>query len=192
MQKKYLRYLESKSKNFYKNNNIFDIILYGSSTKGEEEPRDIDILLIFEKKSLRERAELGQKLKEKLKNNKIKNIDIKTINLKEIFQKEFLARQGILSEGYSLINKENLSERIGFKGKMLFSYNLKNLNHNEKTKFTYALSGRNSRGMLKKLKGKFVGRGAVLIPIENSIKFKKFLDEWNINYKQKILLVSKR
>ncbi len=190
MPKDYLKLLESKCKKFAEQNNLFDVVLYGSSVKGKEKPRDIDLLLIFENEKLKKRAEKGQELKEGLKNKKISKIDVKTINLKEIFEKEFLARQGVLSEGYSLIDDDYFSRKIGFKGNMLFSYRLSKLNHNEKTKFTYALSGRNSEGMLNKVGGESVGRGAVLIPIKNSIKFKNFLDKWNVDYEQKTLLVS--
>jgi len=63
---------------------------------------------------------------------------------------------------------------------------LKSLNHNEKTKFQYAFKGRRGeKGVLEGLSGITVGMGSVLIPIENSEKFKEFLDKWRIEYKER-------
>ncbi len=189
MQRDYLNYLISECRKYAKKNDIIDIVLYGSSVKGKEEVRDIDILIIFKDKNLNERTNIAQNLKEILR-KKIDKIDIKTINLKEFFEKDFLARQGILIEGHSLVNNLPFAEKIGFKGYSLFTYNLKNLVHKEKTKFTYALIGRNNIGIIKQLDGTSLGRGAFLIPIKNSLIFEKFLEKWNINYNKKNILVA--
>lgn len=189
MLKNYLKYLKSECKKFARQHRIFDIVLYGSIVKGKEETRDIDLLLIFNEKKLKERVEIRQKLKRILQ-KKLKKLDIKTINLLELFEKDFLARQGILIEGYSLLYDEDFSKRLGFEGYVLFSYNLKNLNHNEKTKFTYALIGRKEQGIIKKLSVEPLGKGAVIVPIKNSLVFEDFLQNWKIEYKKKNILVS--
>ena len=190
MQENYSKYLISQSKKFAKKNEIFDVVLYGSATKGKSQARDIDILIIFTDEKLRTRVEIAQQLKEILK-QKITNLDIKTINLSELFQKEFLARQSILIEAISLIDNLPIAEKLGFRGYTIFKYELKNLNHNEKTKFTYALSGRNSPGILKKFKAEKLGKGALLIPIENSITFEEFLTKWKIKFQSKNVLITK-
>lgn len=189
MLKNYLRLLKLGCKKFAKKYDVFDIVLYGSAVKGSEDINDIDILLIFNQKKLNERTSISQELKEIL-SKKIKKVDIKTINLKELFETGFLARQAILIEGYSLLGNIDFSRKLGFKGYSLFTYNLKNLNHNEKTKFIYALIGRAKEGMIKKLNGKHIGRGGMIIPIKNSLIFDKFLKKWNINYDKKKILVS--
>jgi len=187
MQKDYLNYLISESKKLAKESDIFDIVLYGSNVKGKLDSNDIDIVIIFENKPLKERLNLSQKFKNNLK--KDLKLDIKTINMKELFEKDFLARQGVLIEGYSLLHNEKFSKRLGFRGYSIFMYNLMNLNHNEKTRFTYALIGRRGeKGMLKNSDAVFLGKGAVKIPIENSIIFEDFLKRWNINYKKKDIL----
>lgn len=188
MPKSYLDYLTSTSKKLARKYDIFDVVLYGSSVKGEEH-RDVDILIIFLDKKLKERTEISQELKETLK-EKINRLDIKTINLDELFNSNFLARQGIFLEGYSLIYKTPFSERLGFEGFILFHYNLKNLNHNEKTKFTYALSGRKTEGLKGKVKAEHLGKGVVLVPINKSSIFESFLKEWKIKYKSKKVLAS--
>ena len=149
IQKDYLKFLESKSKSFEKDKGIFDIVVYGSNVKGKIEARDIDILIIFKEKPLAERVEITQRFKEKI-GKEIGKLDIKTINLSELFETNFLARQAILTEGYSLINRIPFSEKIGFLSYSLFTYKLKNLSHNDKTKFTYSLIGRGkNQGILK-------------------------------------------
>ena len=189
MQKNYLESLKSVSKKFTKREKIFDIVLYGSTTKGKDEGRDIDILIIFENLKLKKRTEISQDYKKNVK-ELVKNIDVKTINLKEFFDKEFLARTGVFVEGISLVYKTPFSERLGFEGYILFTYDLKNLSHNKKTKFIYALIGRKKEGMLKKLEAKHLGRGAIIVPIKNGLIFEEFLERWKINYKLKRILVS--
>ncbi len=187
MQENYLRCLASESKRFAKKKGIFDILLYGSIVKGKINAEDIDILLIFDSENLKKRTELAHEFKEIIKDKK--KVDIKTINLKELFESDFLARQGILIEGYSLLFNEDFSRRIGFVGKSIFSYTLKKLNHNEKTKFTYALIGRrNEPGILKRTESVPIGRGAIKSPIKNSLIFEEFLQRWKINYTKKNIL----
>ena len=191
MPKNYLKYLESNCKNFKKQNKeVFDIFIYGSSVKGKDNYNDVDIMVLFNNTPLNKRLDTAQDLKYILK-KEIKEIDIKTMNFEDFFNETFLARQGILIEGLSLIKNKPLSTLLGFIGYTIFSYNLKNLDHNKKTQFTYALSGRNSEGILKSLKGTSLGRGAVKIPIENSIEFEEFLEKWNINYYKKNILESR-
>lgn len=188
MQKNFLAYLESKSKEFATKNNVWDIVLYGSFLKGKEDYNDIDLLLIFLDSPLNQRLEISQKFKEILRPT-IKNLDVKTINVLELFDAGFLARKGILLDGYSLVDKAGFASKIGFVGRVLFKYNLKNLSHNEKTKFTYSLIGRSDKGLIEKTGAVSVGRGAVLVPAKNSLFFEDFLNKWKINFEKKAVLI---
>ena len=192
MLEKYQSLLELSCKKFAKRRkDIFDIVVYGSSARGKSKPRDIDIVLIFfDKKKLEERVNVAQELKEELRKDlENENLDVKQMNLVDFFDENFLARQGILLEGISLIDKTQLSQRLGFKGYALFSYNLRDMNHNEKTKFEYALNGRNSQGILEISEGEALGRGCFLIPIKNASKFEDFLKTWKVDYKIRFALV---
>lgn len=185
-------YLSLFSKRFAKENGIFDIVMYGSAVKGEEEPADMDILLIFLEKKLKERLEIAQKFKQSIR-EKVKKADVKTINIGEVFDSNFLARQGVLIEGYSLLHGVSLAKRLGFEGNVLFNYGLRNLNHNDKTRFTYSLIGRRGEeGMIKKVGGASLGKGVVLVPIGNSLIFENFLKTWRLEYKRKDVMVSLR
>ena len=188
MPEDYLKFLILVSKNFRKKKGIIDIILYGSSVKGKIGPRDVDIAILFDNTSIGERLIISREFKEKIK-KKINNPDMIQINLSEFFDPHFLARESIIVEGYSLINNKPFSETLGFLGYMLFTYTLKGLNHNNKTKFTYSLIGRGkNKGMLKSLNAEPIGKGAVLIPINNSYVFDEFLNKWNIKYKSRKIL----
>ena len=75
-------------------------------------------------------------------------------------------------------------------GYSLFSYVLSNLNNSQKTLFIYSLSGRGKEeGMVKKVKGQSLGKGAFLVPIENSFLFEQFLDKWKLKYNKRNVLV---
>ena len=182
--------LISLSKKFAKEHNVLDIVLYGSYARNKENPNDIDIVLIFLNMPLDERLKLAQVYKELLK-NKFQNPDIKAINFTELFDSSFLARQGILTEGISLLDKTPLANKFGFEGYSLFNYNLLNLNNSKKTSFVYALSGRKKEGILDAVNAKHLGRGVVLVPISKSALFEDFLLHWNRKFKKDKILLSK-
>ena len=191
MPKDYLRFLELSCKKFKKENKeIFDIVIYGSFVKGKMDFNDIDLMVVFLETSLEKRLEIAQKLKFLMK-KEIEKIDIKTMNFADFFDENFLARQGVIMEGKSLIKNKSLAELFGFDSFAVFSYKLKNLNHNKKTQFVYALSGRNNKGVLESLNGISLGRGVALIPMHYSNEFEAFLQGWNIVYSLKKVLVSK-
>lgn len=184
MLKKLKKYLEYEKKD----KAIFDIVVYGSFVKGRYNPSDIDILIIFLEKNLRERLDKIQKIKHKLKSLN-KTIDIKQITLKELFSTSFLARTGILLEGISMFRNKKFCEILGFKSYTLFWYNLKDLSHTRKVRFNYILAGRGSmKGMIKELKGERLVNGAVKIPIEHSIEFEDILKASNVDYNKKNIL----
>ncbi len=160
---------------------VFDIVLYGSYAKGDVLARDVDIAVIFLEGSLRERLDKVQGIKQKLKNLNLQ-LDVKQMLLKDLFSSNFLARTGILIEGISLLQGKKFSEILGFSTASLFFYSLKSLNHTEKIKFNYILSGRNATGLLEILGGRRLANAAISIPMEKSNEFEKFLKDRKIEY----------
>jgi predicted nucleotidyltransferase len=173
-----------------KDQTIFDIIIYGSAVKGKEKPRDIDILIIFLEGSLRERLDIIQEIKSKVKRY-VANADIKQILLKELFSVSFLARTSIFLEGISVFNKKKFCETLGFESFTLFWYTLEGLTHTQKVKFNYILAGRGMKGVIEDLNGERIANGAIKIPIENSLVFEGILKANRIVYKKKNILEEK-
>jgi len=168
--------------------NIFDILIFGSLSKGKFSPRDIDIAVIFLQGTLRERLNLIQEIKNKLKPKFNLNIDLKQVLLRDLFSPEFLARTGIMLEGYSTFHSKKFCQTLGFNSYTLFWYNLKILTHTQKVKFDYILAGRNQKGIIELLNGKRLVSGVVKIPIEHSFEFEEVLKNNKIAYNKKKIL----
>ncbi len=182
-----LKKLQKQLNSYKKDESIFDIVIYGSATKGEKKPNDIDIVIICNEGTLRQRLEKAQEIKRKIETNK--KIDIKTILWQELFQKEFFARAGIFTAGISCFENKPFANKIGCTAATIFTYNLKNKTHTEKIKFNYILRGRNTIGMIKRLKGTHVAPGVIQIPTENQKEFEEVLKKNKIQYKKKNHLI---
>ncbi|HIH31476.1 TPA: nucleotidyltransferase domain-containing protein [Candidatus Woesearchaeota archaeon] len=170
-----------------KNKSVFDIVLYGSATRSEQRYNDIDIAVIFLEGDLNYRLEAIEKIKDKVKPI-VNKLDIKQMLLKDFFSASFLARTGIILEGISLLDGIKISEKLGFRSYGIFFYTLDGLNHTEKIKFNYILSGRTTKGLLDQLKGTRMTSGAIKILVENSLIFKEVLDKHKIKYSWKKIL----
>ena len=167
---------------------LFDIIMYGSSVKGKTLPEDIDLLVIFREGSLKERLQKLQELKKKIKTDK--KIDIKSILWEELFDPAFFARTGVLLEGISIFDGKTIAQKLGFQGNVLFVYSLKEKTHTQKVKFNYVLSGRNGAGIVKKLEGKHLAPGVIMIPIRHALEFEDVLKLHDIRYQRFQVLVA--
>lgn len=174
-----------KIEEFYseKEGKIWDIVLYGSSMRGEE-ARDIDILVVFEDVTEEEYNNLPYQLKKRVEKDGV-SVDVKGKHVEEIFDPNFLAGGSIVTEGYSVISEEFLAEKLNLDNYTLFNYSLQNLDKNSKTKFTYALKGRGKTpGVLEKIKGKHFAPKVVLVPVQETSDFKTFLERWEISYEE--------
>ncbi|MBU1111859.1 MAG: nucleotidyltransferase domain-containing protein [archaeon] len=183
--------LTSKTEEFYKKNKseIVDIILFGSVMKGKEKPNDVDLLIIFkEKKNL----DLAHKLKSILRIKTDIPIEITIKTYSELFKKTFHIRESILTEGYSILNKINLSEGFGYKSMIMFQYQLKGKTNSERMRFYYSLYGRNSKGMLERLQAVKFTDTVIMCPVDNQEKMHAFLDSWEIEFKEIPLLIPLR
>ena len=173
---------------FY-NGDIVDIVLFGSSVKGKEKPKDIDILLIFNK---RVDSNLAYKLRKSLEMLNLK-VSITPIVYKDLFNTSFLAREAFINEGYSIINKTTIAKGLGFDSFYLFTYNLKNLNKSDRMKFYYSLYGRNrGKGMLKILNAIKFSENMILVPVERIEEARDYLSSLNIEYKETPVLIPER
>ncbi|WP_048160003.1 nucleotidyltransferase domain-containing protein [Thermococcus barophilus] len=178
--------LVKAAKNFKKKHKkVFDVILYGSTTLGKELPNDFDFMVITKKANEEERFDLAFEFREILLDLGFSHekLDVKAINLESLWDPNYLATPGIIISGFSLTKGKPIHELMNGESYSLFSINVQRLDRSQRKKFNYALKGRDgSGGILKDLNGVFLAPWVVLIPIENTYKFKEFLDYWIVEY----------
>ena len=183
--------LESESKDFYLHHQkqIIDILLFGSAVKGKETPQDLDLLIIFKEKK---EYQLAQELKKSIQSRTKLNVEIILKTYEELFLENFIAREAILAESYSLLNKINFAAGFGYLTRVLFSYQLKGKTSSERTRFYYALYGRGFKGVLENLNAQKYAETVILCPLENQMKMREFLESWKVEFKEISLLMPQR
>jgi len=162
---------------FKKNNEILDIILFGSSIKGKDKPNDIDILILYKNKK---DINLSYELRKKL--NKIGfKVSISDKTYKTLIDGTFTPTEAIFSEGYSIIYDKFIANGIGYLSLTLFKYNLKPLNKSQRMRFYYSLYGRNKqKGIIKEFNLVKFSDTILLCPTENIEILKEFFKTWKI------------
>ncbi|MFA4662517.1 nucleotidyltransferase domain-containing protein [Pyrococcus kukulkanii] len=164
---------------------VFDVILYGSTVLGKPNPNDVDLMILTK---TRIPAVKARELVLEVKRGASRvipreRLDVRIISLEELFDPNNLASLGIIVEGYSLTKEKPIAELMNGKAYILFRFILDGLERKERVKFQYALKGRDMRsGLLKELNGLQLGAWVVLIPIQHTYKFKEFLDLWGVKY----------
>ncbi len=191
LEKLFRNRLESESRKFFQQHQlgIIDIILFGSAVKGKEQPQDLDLLIIFkEKKNLQVAYELRKNIE------KISRIpvDVESKTYQELFARNFTAREALLAEGYSLINRIGFAEGLGYKNRILFHYQLRGKTKSERMRFYYSLYGRGSPGMLKQLQATKYTDTVILCPVEAQEKMREYLRSWKLEFEETPILVPGR
>ncbi|MBS3119558.1 hypothetical protein J4475_01925 [Candidatus Woesearchaeota archaeon] len=93
------------------------------------------------------------------------------------------------NNGRSIQHGKSVASLLDIKSVALVSYDLKSLNHVQKTLFGYALKGRTKgQGILSEMKGRVVGRNSVLIPSQYLSRLQAFLKQWKVPYEYEVLL----
>lgn len=169
-------------------NEILDIVLFGSSIRGKEKPRDIDLLVIYKTKI---NSELSYKIKKEFEVLNVE-VDLVSKSYSDLFKSTFVARESFLSEGFSLIQTKFIADGFGYKPMVLFRYDLKSFNKSQRMRFYYSLYGRNSEGMLKQLKSYKFSERIIIAPVEESERVKEYLNSWNIKYLEMPILIPTR
>ena len=171
----------------YFSKDILDIIVFGSFMKGKENPNDIDMLIIFPKKV---NLDLEYELRKDLSKLNFK-FHVQGVSYKELFEAGFLAREGVISEGFSLLIEKPISECYGFLSYVLFKYNLEGMNASKKMMFYYSLFGRGKeQGVLQVYKSQKLSDNLIIVPVNNSENIRDFLDSKKIRYKSVNVLFS--
>ncbi|KUH34839.1 nucleotidyltransferase [Thermococcus celericrescens] len=179
-------HLRDTVKDFLKSHEeVFDVVLYGSTVLGKEKPNDIDLMILTKRKlpplKLRELIlQLKGILSTAIPREKL---DVRAMSPEELFDPNNLASLGVLVEGYSLRHGKNLAELMNGKAYTIFRFTLEGLPRKDRVRFQYALKGRDMRsGLLKELNGEQWGAWVVAVPIQYTYRFREFLGLWGVKY----------
>lgn len=164
---------------------VMDIYLIGSSFKNKLAPQDIDLIFHFNEKNHSKNSEVLFYAKEKLN---LPNIHIESIYSSSLLTEPIFLT--ILHEGFSIKYNKKVSDMLGLKSFIQFSYDLKSLDKIKKVRFSQALYGRKKEGLLYQEKGISLGKGAIQIPVEKEELFKELFDIWGVKYKRKRVFVN--
>ena len=179
--------LHKKAKELYKENKkeIIDIVIFGSFVKGKILPKDIDICIIFREKineglNKKVEASLGKKLK----------VHISSLVTDNFFSKPHSLAKTLLKEGISLVNKQSLSENLGFSQNVLYIYSLKNKKQADKTKIVYVLKGRDKKqGFVGSAGGRWLADNCFIVPVNVDSEIIKILNKWQVRYERQNVLI---
>ncbi len=174
MNLKTISQIKSKLKNYLKDKEILDIIVFGSTIKGKSLPKDTDIAIITEKNT----------------RISIPEFHVSILNLKDFFSNPPSLINTLLREGYSLKRNKFFSEIYGFTPRVIYNYKLTSLNLSTKVKIVNFLRGKSKQqGLVQQNKGKWLANNIFIIPIENDYIFEQFFLNHKIEYTKSFALM---
>jgi len=145
------------------NNELHDIIVFGSTVKGGI-ANDFDLVLIIKS---------GNALDYKKKIRSIvKNADLEVFNYKVLYTPFILT---LIKEGFSIRENKYLSDIYKIKPSVLFKFSLKKLTNVQKVQFDRGLKNVLSEGVV-------LTRSVILVPMKIKSEIMDFLKNWNIYY----------
>jgi len=167
------------------------IILYGSFARKEATSRsDIDLFILTTEKKTEKEVE--DKII-RIESEAGRNIQPTIRTLKELEKTDSGLLQNIFREGKVLYLKEPTdipsSMLLDQKPQIIYSFQLSNLNQNEKAKFNNEFYGRKKgkysyKGLLQEIGGQKLSAGCVMIPYEQKEKIEKFFKKFKVKFEQ--------
>lgn len=174
MNSKTLALIKNKLKKYLKDKEVLDIILFGSFTKGNENPSDIDVAFITEKD---------------IETDSL-NFHVAVLTPKDFFGKPPLLVNTLLREGYSIKHNKPFAKLFNFTSNVLFNYNLSSLTPSLKVKIVNALRGRKGEnGLVLEHGGKWISNNVFIINPENENLFEKFFLNFKIKFEKRYILI---
>lgn len=183
-----MKKLKVNLKNFLKKENyLVDLILFGSALKGKAKPGDIDLIALFRGSDPEKKENILYQLRKNGEEQGL-NLHVEPIIIDSMFDQKVYPL--LLHEGFSIRSSEFIHKKLNIQPLVLITYLLENKKASDKVRFSYALYGRNKgEGFLKKIKGKVVGKGSILIPIGQQEAIRAFFTLWEIEYKEQRVFV---
>ncbi len=167
-------------------NNIADIFIIGSSIKNKLKPNDLDLIVLFKEKNLKQVEDNLFEIKEGL--DFIKSVHIEPIFADSMFSEGIFLT--LMHEGFSIRYSKPISDSLNLKSYSIFSYNLENLSKIDKVRFAQALYGRKGKGLLFESRGISLGAGSFMVDVGREELFKEFFIKWKVKYRRKRAFVS--
>jgi predicted nucleotidyltransferase len=167
------------------------IILYGSFARGEATSRsDIDLFILTSEKGIFK--EVQNKIIS-IESDTGRNIQPTIRTLKELKETDSGLLQNIFQEGKILYLKEPVdissSMLLEQKPRLIYSFQISNLNQNEKARFNNEFYGRvkgkyNYKGVLEAIGGQKLSSGCVLVPYAKKQKAERFFKKFKVRFNQ--------
>ena len=165
-----IKKLKKQLKKHLNNKNIIDIFIIGSSLKNKLDFKDIENIIYNIKKEL-----------------KIENLHIEPLFADNLFKENIFS--SLIHEGFSIRQNKQVGELIGYKSFLLFIFSLEGLDNIDKVRFAQTLYGRNKKGILKEEGGKFLGKGAIIVPIEKEHIFRDIMLNFKVKFETKRIFI---
>lgn len=168
---------------------VFDIVQFGSSVIEDNDPKDIDIAVIFTSMPIKDQLIESQKIKRQIETVADREVHIKSYDLYNLFDQANFAREGIIFYGKSIITADYFAKTLGFNPRIQILYRLEKLDKKTKIRFHYMLRGRQKQyGLLKKYGGKLICPGLIEILPEHEKIFIQAIETITKNYEKKNIL----
>src|SRR3989344_3542968 len=179
-----MKKLKVNLKNFLrKENYLVDLILFGSALKGKAKPGDVDLIALFRGSDPEKIEDILYKIRKSGEGLGL-DLHVEPIIVDSMFDQKVYPL--LLHEGFSIRSSEFIHKKLNLQPLVLITYTLENKKASDKVRFSYALYGRKKgEGLLRSLKGKEVGRGSILIPIDKQGIIRHFFKQWEVKYKEK-------
>ena len=160
-----MKNIAKKLKGLLKNKDIFDIIIFGSVTKGKIDPGDIDIACILHT--------MNKGIKPHITSS-IPKADVQILTIEDMHKPIFPT---LIKEGYSVKEGKYLHEIYGIQPVKLYTYSLKQLTNSNKVMFERGI--KNIQGITR------LSNRVILVPIQKSAEFDEFLKRWDLDIEAK-------
>lgn len=155
-----MKQLAKKLKKFLKNENIVDILIFGSSVKGKIKVNDLDLAILVNSS-----VNINEEIR-----SIFDDVDVNYFDISKYDSPLWIT---LIKEGYSVKHNQYLHEVYKIKPSKLFKYSLKELTNSKKVMFERAIK-----------KFKFINKlsnRVVLVPINHSDEFEDFLKLWGLD-----------
>lgn len=150
-----------------KNENIIDLIIFGSLSKNKLKVMDIDIALLTKSKTNLKTDEIKRQIEEIIP---AKEIDLQLFDIENYDRFLWIT---LIREGFSVKHNKYLHQVYGIVPVILYKYSLKKLTASQKVMFERAI--KNFQDITK------LSNRVVLVPITVSDQFEDFLRSWNLD-----------